>query len=152
MNNNNNLVRLTESELKGIINEAVMRVLTENQEEEGLWGKIKGGVSGIGNAMRGEYRKFKDGVMNNGLNNEYQGQNFKSRMRSAGNYIKQSANAGDRAQEFNNFIEQIQKYIDQGILGKEGNIIAKKLIGKIKMLIGGDNGRLTQSYTRNGYK
>ena len=146
------VLKLTEEDLRHIIRESVERVIRENQEEEGLWGRIKGGVQGVGNAIRGEFNKAKNGVMNTGLNNEYQGQSVKNRFNSAKNYISQSAKTGDRKQEFERFIKQLNGYIEQGILGKQGTYAAQTLIKCINQSMIGDKGRLTQNYNKNGYR
>lgn len=149
---NRQTIKLTEKELHNLIKESVNRILTENQEDEGAWGKLKGGVKGIGNAVRGEFNKVKNGIMNNGLNNEYQGQNMNSRMQSAKNYIQNSAQVGDRKQEYERFIKQLDGYIQQGILGKKGTEAASTLKQCILQSMRGDKGRLTQNYNKNGYR
>lgn len=146
-----NNVIITEDDLKNIIKESVERIIRENQEE-GLWGKIKGGVQGVGNAIKGEFNKAKNGVMNTGLNNEYQGQSVKNRFNSAKNYISQSAKTGDRKQEFESLIKQLNGYIQQGILGQQGTYAAQALIKCINQSMIGDKGRLTQNYNKNGYR
>ena len=152
MENNKNVIRLTEEDLNNIIKESVQQILKENPENEGLWGRIKGGVQGVGNAIKGEFNKAKNGVMNAGLNNEYQGQSVKNRFNSAKNYISQSAKTGDRKQEFDRFIKQLNDYMQQGILGKQGTAAAQTLIKCIQQSMRGDQGRLIQNYNKNGYK
>ena len=151
MENNQKLIRLTEEDLKQIVSESVQAILQENMEDEGLWGRIKGGLQGIGNAVSGEYGKLKNGVMNTGVNNEYQGQGFKDRMRAARNQIKQNAKFGDRRQEFDRLIKQLNGYKQQGILGKGGNQAIDMLIKYINMSIRSDNSNANQAYRRNGY-
>ena len=90
--------------------------------------------------------------MNTGLNNEYQGQSVKNRFNSDKNYISQSAKTGDRKQEFERFIKQLNGYIQQGILGKQGTYAAQTLIKCINQSMIGDKGRLTQNYNKNGYR
>lgn len=103
-------ITLTESELYGLVED----IVAEAMEEEGLWGKIKGGAKGVASAARGEYNKAKRGVFQKGLDNEYQGQNLRDRFRAAGNEIKDQMRLGDRAQDINNFIKDVknatQKY------------------------------------------
>lgn len=43
---NNRYVKLTESELKQVINEAVIKILQENQENEGFWDNMKSALKG----------------------------------------------------------------------------------------------------------
>lgn len=50
-----NVVRLSESELKELINESVINILMENEEDEGVWNQLKQGAkSFFGNGYRGK--------------------------------------------------------------------------------------------------
>jgi hypothetical protein len=104
-----NKIQLSEEKLHYLIRESINEVLNEDEMEEGFGGRLWGGIKGVGNAVRGEFNKAKQGVMQTGLGNEYSGQNFGSRMKAAKNMIKAQANQGDVAQELNNLKDTLYK-------------------------------------------
>lgn len=76
-----NKIRLTEEDLKNIINEAVYRIINESQIEEGFWDSAKGMANKVGgdikHGMSNMVDKAKQGVTNmadkakQGVNNMY---------------------------------------------------------------------------------
>ena len=142
------IIRLTEEDLHCIIENSVRRIMTENEEDEGLWGSIKGGLKGIGKAAKGEYNKAKNGVMNTGLNNEYKGQSVGDRLKGGMKYIKNSAKNGSNSEDLDNFMSQLKKCMESGLLGEKGKFYATKLLGTLENTKRGGNGRLTQDFNK----
>ena len=143
------IMRITEQDIKNIVSESVNRIIAENADNEGIWDKIKGGIAGAGRAAKGEYDKFKRGAFQNGLNNEYQGQNLRSRFDSAKNHIKYSAKNADSKAEINKMINQIYQWQQSPYMGPEAKECASQLISKLQMGIRGANGNLSQNFSRN---
>lgn len=102
-----------------------------------------------GGAIKGEYNKFKRGVGNTGLNNEYQGQNLKDRMNTAKQNIKRNAAAGDKNQDLQGFISQINKMKQSGLLTQQAIATADQLINSMSMQMQGSNGGLATAYNRS---
>lgn len=107
------VIRLTEQDLHRIVRQSVQEAV-----DEGLWGRLTGGIKGAGNAIRGEFNKAKQGAMQTGLGNEYAGQSFGSRMKAAKNMVKAQANQGDSAQELNNLKNTLYKMELNGYFNK----------------------------------
>lgn len=140
------LLKLTEAQLHQIIRESVDDVLMK----EGFGGRLWGGIKGAGNAMRGEYNKFKQGAMNTGLSNEYQGQTFGSRMKAAGNMIKNQAKQGDVAQELNSLKDTLYKMELNGYFNKSTQPIANQLYNALNGQIqSGENLQVKGTYKKN---
>lgn len=57
----------------------IQNIINEEMENEGWRGKITGALSGAYKGLKGEVNKAKRGIMDTGLNTEYQGQNLGSR-------------------------------------------------------------------------
>ena len=109
--------KITEKQLRQLVRESLEEIANENQEDEGLWGGIKGAAKGLGQAAKGEWGKFKRGVMDKGLNNEYQGQTVKDRFKTAGKQIGTAFKGGDKQQELDRAAQTIQSLIDGKTFG-----------------------------------
>ena len=79
----------------------IQNIINEEMESEGWRGKITGALSGAYKGLKGEVNKAKRGIMDTGLNTEYQGQNLGSRWKTLKNNINTSAQAGDNTEEVN---------------------------------------------------
>lgn len=144
--NNAQMYKLTEAELHQLIRESVDNILMQ----EGFGGRLWGGIKGAGNAMRGEYNKMKQGVMNTGLSNEYQGQSFGSRMKAAGNMIKNQAKSGDVAQELNNLKDTLYKMELNGYFNRATQPLADQLYKALNGQIqSGENLQVKGTYKKN---
>ena len=131
---------MKEQDLSKIIAESIQKVLSENIEDEGLFGGLKGAGKGAVDAVKGGLNKFKRGVMDNGLSNEYNGQTFKDRAQAFGKNVKAGFKNGDKSQELNRAIDAINAIKDQSILGPKGVQYADALINCINMSLKSGNG------------
>lgn len=140
------VIRLTEQDLHRIVRQSVQEAV-----DEGLWGRLTGGIKGAGNAIRGEFNKAKQGAMQTGLGNEYAGQSFGSRMKAAKNMVKAQANQGDSAQELNNLKNTLYKMELNGYFNKAVQPIADKLYKALEAQVqSGENLGVKGAYKR-GY-
>lgn len=130
------------------LNRYIQNIINEELENEGFWGKAKGAVQGLGKAVSGEWNKAKRGIMQNGLSNEYQGQSFGDRMRAAGNNIRRNAEAGDKNQDMQNFIGQVEKMKRSGLLPQQASAAADQFIKSLQMSMQGRNGGLQTAYNK----
>ena len=105
-------MKITEKQLKQLIRESLSEVIDEEDMDEGLWGGIKGAAKGLGQAVGGEWNKFKRGVMDNGLNNEYQGQSVGDRFKTAGKQIGTAFRGGDKQQELDRAAKTVQALVE----------------------------------------
>lgn len=159
---------IKESQLMAMINECVNQVLSEEKprksmnesnlqsyikqlvneeiENEGFWGKMKGAAKGLGQSISGEANKAMRGIKNTGLNNEYQGQSFKDRINAAGNNIRRNAQAGDRNQDMQNFIAQVQKMVNSGILPPKAMQAGEQFIDSLNASMLGSKGGMNRAY------
>lgn len=129
----------------------VQRLVNEEVEKEGFGGRLWGGVKGIGNAIRGEYNKAKQGVSDTGLSNEYKGQSFGKRMNAAKNMIKGQARQGDMAQELNNLMRQLANLELNGYFNKATKPIADQLYSALEAQVkSGENFNVKGAY-KKGY-
>ena len=138
------VITLNESQLRAMIEESVVNCINE-----GFWGGLKGAAKGAGQAVSGEWNKFKNGVMNSGLKNEYNGQNASSRANAFGNMVKKGYQTGDKNQDLQKIIGYLQNIVTNNTLGNAGTQAANTLIGLIKKQVGGNNGRMSDAYNRN---
>lgn len=138
---------LTESQLQSYI----QNVINEEMEKEGFLGRAWGGIKGAGNAIRGEFNKAKQGVMNTGLSNEYQGQTLGKRLDAAKKMVSAQAKQGDMAQELNNLKNQLAKLELNGYFNKAVQPIADKLYNALEAQIqSGENLQVKGNY-KKGY-
>lgn len=128
-------VKLTESQLKQLIRESLEEAVNEEDMDEGLWGGIKGAAKGLGQAFGGEWNKFKRGVMDNGLNNEYKGQGVGDRFKTAGKQIGTAFRGGDKQQELDRAAKTVQSLIDGKTFGKNNVLSAPNTIQAAQTLL-----------------
>lgn len=149
--------KITEKQLRQLVRESLEEIANENQEDEGLWGGIKGAAKGLGQAAKGEWGKFKRGVMDKGLNNEYQGQSVGDRFKTAGKQIATAARGGDLQQELDSVAKTIQSLMDRSsmlgsfvIKSPQAYEAAQTLLNAIQMAkkgsIGGVNAAASKRY------
>jgi hypothetical protein len=150
-------MKITEAQLKQLIRESLDEVMDEEDMDEGLRGKIKGAAQGFGQAIRGEWNKFKRGVMDNGLNNEYQGQSVGDRIKTAAKQIGTASRGGDKQQELDRAAKTVQALIDGKTFGNNKVLsapntvqAAQTLLNAIKMAkmgsVGGVNAAASKRY------
>lgn len=150
-------MKITEKQLKQLIRESLSEVIDEEDMDEGLWGGIKGTAKGLGQAVGGEWNKFKRGVMDNGLNNEYQGQSVGDRFKTAGKQIGTAFRGGDKQQELDHAAKTVQSLIDGKTFGDNKVLsapntvqAAQTLLNAIKMAkmgsVGGVNSAAAKRY------
>ena len=150
-------MKITEAQLKQLIRESLDEVMNEEDMDEGLWGTVKGAAKGLGQAVGGEWNKFKRGVMDNGLNNEYQGQSVGDRFKTAGKQIATAARGGDLQQELDSATKTIQSLMDRSsmlgsfvIKSPQAYEAAQTLLNAIKMAkigsVGGVNAAASKRY------
>lgn len=145
-------MKITEQQLNAIIKENIQQMIDNGEIDESVIGGIKGAAKGIGNALKGEFGKLKRGATETGLNNEYNGETFKNRVKAFGNQVKSGYNNGDKIEELNKAINAINAIKDKSILGPKGVQYADALIKCINMSIKGGNGRYKQNFNnRYGY-
>ena len=150
-------MKITEAQLKQLIRESLDEVMDEEDMDEGLWGGLKGAAKGLGQAVGGEWNKFKRGVMDNGLNNEYQGQSVGDRFKTAGKQIGTAFRGGDKQQELDRAAKTVQALIDGKTFGNNKVLsapntvqAAQTLLNAIKMAkmgsVGGVNSAAAKRY------
>ena len=127
--------KITEKQLRQLVRESLEEIANENQEDEGLWGGIKGAAKGLGQAAKGEWGKFKRGVMDKGLNNEYQGQSVGDRFKTAGKQIKTGFKGGDKQQELDRAAQTIQSLIDGKTFGDNKVLSAPNTVQAAQTLL-----------------
>jgi len=128
-------MKITEKELESLVRETIMESLQENGEKEGLWGGLKGAAKGLGQAAKGEWGKFKNGVMNAGLNNEYKGQGVGDRVKTAGKQIATGFRGGDKQQELDKAYATVQSLIDGKTFGNNKVLNAPKTLEAAQILL-----------------
>ena len=128
-------VKLTETQLKQLIRESLEEVIDEENMDEGLFGGIKGAAKGLGQAFGGEWNKFKRGVMDNGLNNEYRGQSVGDRFKTAGKQIGTAFRGGDKQQELDRAAKAVQSLIDGKTFGKNNVLSAPNTVQAAQTLL-----------------
>ena len=131
-----------------VMNEAQLQnyiqgIINEELENEGLWGKVKGAAQGLGKAVSGEFNKMKRGIMDNGLNNEYQYQGFKDRLNAAKQTVKDNAAIGDNRQELASLQKQVNAVINHPLVQKHPQWV-QTLQGMVKSLGKSSNAQGTQ--------
>jgi hypothetical protein len=150
-------MKITEAQLKQLIRESLDEVMNEEDMDEGLLGGIKGAANGVKQAVSGEWNKFKRGVMDNGLNNEYQGQSVGDRIKTAGKQIGTAFKGGDKQQELDRAAKTVQSLIDGKTFGNNKVLsapntvqAAQTLLNAIKMAkagsVGGVNAAASKRY------
>ena len=105
---NKNLVKLTESDLKSIVNETVVRLLRENPENEGFWGTLGQLANKVATDVK-DYTKSSWNV---------------SKLRDSENNMKQAAN---------NFLRYYDVYTKCGGTEDIFTILSKMTNGKLQM-------------------
>lgn len=139
------VIKLTEQDLHNIIAKTIKEAC-----DEGLGGKLLGGLKGVKNAISGEYNKAKQGFQKTGLDNEYNGESFGSRMKSAKNMIKASSKQGDVAQELNKLKDTLYKMELNHYFNKAVQPIADKLYNALDAQIqSGENLGVKATYKKN---
>lgn len=144
--------KINEKELENIILESVKSVLiNEDLENEGFFGRMAGGLKGMGNAIRGEYNKAKTGMQNGNLSNAYKGQSFGNRLGAAKNMIKAQANQGDSVQELTKLQDLLYKLDINGYFNKATKPYADQLYKALQtQMNSGENLQVKGAYKR-GY-
>lgn len=128
-------MKITEAQLKQLIRESLNEIMDEEDMDEGLWGGIKGAAKGLGQAVGGEWNKFKRGVMDNGLNNEYQGQGVGDRFKTAGKQIGTAFKGGDKQQELDRAAKTVQSLIDGKTFGNNKVLSAPNTLQAAQTLL-----------------
>lgn len=150
-------MKITEAQLKQLIRESLNEIMDEEDMDEGLRGGIKGAVNGVKQVVSGEWNKLKRGVMDNGLNNEYQGQSVGDRIKTAGKQIGTAFKGGDKQQELDRAAKTVQSLIDGKTFGNNKVLsapntvqAAQTLLNAIKMAkagsVGGVNAAASKRY------
>lgn len=131
-----NRIRLTESDLNRIVKESVRKVITENEEDEGMWNQLKQGAkSFFGNSQYGKKNpnNFRNTVANrqdrgehtaNALNGSTP-MNLKGRWNAAKTGYQQQGNI-DNANEITNTLKDL---IGQGVITQDMTV--KQVLGKM---------------------
>ena len=129
----------------------IKNVINEELEKEGFLGTAWGGLKGVGNAMRGEFNKAKQGITNTGLSNEYQGQSLGKRLGAAKKMVQASAKQGDMVQELNKLKNLLANLDLNGYFNKSVKPIADNLYKALEAQIeSGENLQVKGTY-KKGY-
>lgn len=139
-------MKLTEKQLKRIIKECVTEAYNDSELNEGLWGKVKGATNGVKQGISGEWNKFKRGVTDTGLNNEYKGQSAKDRFNAFKSNVSSFAKSGDKRQDLEKALATIQKLIDSNVLASKGVEHAQELMKCIRNSASGSRGGVQTQY------
>ena len=128
----------------------IQNIINEEMESEGWRGKITGALSGAYKGLKGEVNKAKRGIMDTGLNTEYQGQNLGSRWKTLKNNINTSAQAGDNTEELRNLQKQVNQMINSGLLSNNAVQYAKAFLESMSKSIGVQTRNVNSTF-QNGY-
>lgn len=129
--------------------EYVQKIVNEELENEGLWGRAKGAIKGLGQAFGGEVNKFKRGMMNTGLSNEYQGQSLTDRFNAAKQNVQRNAQMGDKMQDLNNLRNKLSQMIQSQVLTGEPAKLASALITSLGRSMGGVQTNLGRNFNKS---
>lgn len=139
-----------------VMNEAqfqnyIQGIINEELEQEGLWGKLTGGAKGIGKAISGEFGKAKRGIMQNGLNNEYNGQKFGDRMKAAVQTIRDNAKMGDKRQDLAGLQKQVASIAQNPLVQshKQWSAIAQQLLTSIQASSNAQGTPVSKNFKKN---
>lgn len=130
---NKQRIKLTESELRNIIREAVEQELNEMDMEEGLWDSAKGAAKKIG----GDIKQGAQNAWNAGKEKAQQfggaiKQGAQKAANAVSNYAQDVKAAGQQASnvaDAQTAIKTIENLVQKGILGQN---IANMVIGNLK--------------------
>lgn len=127
------VVRLTESQLNKMIEEAVYNVLTENEEDEGLWNQMKQGAkSFFGNSENRTKNSFRNTTDDRQARGEWTANalnkttpiNLKGRWNAMKTGFKRQGNIDDN----DTILSALQQCIDKGW----GDLSIKQIMGRLK--------------------
>lgn len=104
-------IHLNESELRRVINQCIYEAVQNGELDEGLWGKLKGGIQGLGSNLKNSYNQ----AMNSGAGIKGGVKNGWNNLKNMGNDIRSGAAEGDYNEEMgkiNDLFSQLEDYID----------------------------------------
>ena len=108
------VVRLTESQLNKMIEEAVYNVLAENEQEEGFLGGMGALAKGAGRMAQKAWNTGKQMAQN------------------AANNIKTTYQQGSMNQDHQKIANQLEQWIQSGVFGsKRANSLASQLVNML---------------------
>lgn len=163
-------IRITESQLRQIVEESVSKIINENEIEEGVWDNIKSGFKG---AFGGDAERAKQGVqrgvgavkdfgskMKQGVSDMYS--NAKQGVQNAYNNVsdgvgqrvnafKANYKAGQNADKINGVISTLKELQNSGVIsGKKTNATIAELERCLNMSMKGMRGRAQQVTNKIG--
>lgn len=136
---------LTESQLQSYIQD----VINEEMEKEGFKGKLRGAWNGIKQAASGEWDKAKRGITQTGLDNEYNGQSFKDRIKTAKETTQQYAKSYDQEEEIKKYASQLEQMADSGYFDEKQKETLLSLKNTFLRRAARLKGNATQAFNQN---